>query len=410
MTPPRAPQETTRQARPLFAVMNRVSHDPKQLIAVVVVTVFLSQIAIMFTLASIPEMSMVAGALVDAGLQSLILAVVLILFVYRPFKGSIEDRDRALNSLMESEKRFQDIAEHANNWIWEVDATGRYTYASPVVEQILGFTPEEILQKHFYDLFHPDDRELLKQEAFKVIASKRSFHGYINRNVHKDGRSVWLSTSGIPVLGKNGELLGYRGCDEAKYQDSSVLDILTGVLNRRGFYLVAGQQIILAIRNNLPIVLLFADMDNLKVINDELGHAAGDQALRDVAEILKHSARESDVVARYGGDEFVVLLTGVREQDVKRVVLPNINNHIDEFNRLENKQYKMSVSIGYSAHETESVCTLDELILRADRWMYRRKRANRRTSASTDAAKAPTAPAEESREPERRSLHRSGDA
>ncbi len=374
----------TRTERFVSAVFERVFDNPFVMIILFVVSVFLSRIAINFTLDPMPSLSLLSKALVGAALQSLILGSVLFLVVYRSFRGYIEDRDRALQSLKESEKRFNDIAAHAQEWIWEVDASGKYTYASPVVEQILGYTPEEMLQKHFYDLFHPDDRELLKQEALKAIGSKRSFHGFINRNVHKDGRSVWLSTSGIPVLDKDGKLLGYRGADEAKYQDSSVLDVLTGLLNRRGFYLVAGQQIILAIRNNLPIVLLFADMDNLKIINDELGHTTGDEALRNVADILKHSARESDVVARYGGDEFVALLTGVRERDVKRVVLPNINQRIAKFNAANNKNYELSLSIGYSTHETDAVCSLDELILHADKWMYRRKKANRRISVSID--------------------------
>jgi two-component system cell cycle sensor histidine kinase/response regulator CckA len=123
------------------------------------------------------------------------------------------NRREADEALKISEKRFRDIADHAQEWIWEVDAEGRYTYSSQMIESFLGYTPEEILQKHFYDGFHPEDREALKTGAFAAFAVKQSFRDFINRNVHKDGHTVWLSTSGLPLLDEMGNLLGYRGVD-----------------------------------------------------------------------------------------------------------------------------------------------------------------------------------------------------
>ncbi len=120
---------------------------------------------------------------------------------------------QANKSLLESEKRFRDVAENAMVWIWEVDVKGRYTYASPVVEKIMGYRPEEVLQKHFYDLFHHDKKEKMKKVAFKVFAQKQSFREFINLNVRKDGNEVWLSTSGVPIVNEKGKLIGYRGID-----------------------------------------------------------------------------------------------------------------------------------------------------------------------------------------------------
>jgi PAS domain S-box-containing protein len=125
----------------------------------------------------------------------------------------ITKRKQAEEALRESERRFRQIAENACEWIWEVDAHGKYTYASPVVEEILGYTAGEMLDKHFYDLFHPDDREELNKTAFEVFARKQPFHEFINRNLHKNGKEVWLSTSGVPILDREGTLLGYRGAD-----------------------------------------------------------------------------------------------------------------------------------------------------------------------------------------------------
>ena len=117
-------------------------------------------------------------------------------------------------ALRESEERFQQVAENAQEWIWEVDTHGLYTYASPIVEKILGYKPEEVVgKKHFYDLFHPEDREELKRAAFEAFAQKQPFREFVNRNVRQDGGTVWLSTSGVPVFDEEGNLLGYRGAD-----------------------------------------------------------------------------------------------------------------------------------------------------------------------------------------------------
>ncbi len=125
----------------------------------------------------------------------------------------ITERKQTEDALQQSYKRFNDIAENALEWIWEVDAEGKYTYASPVVEQILGYKPEEVIGKHFYDLFHPDDREELKKAAFAAFAEKQSFRQFVNRNIHKNGEIIWLATSGVPILDEAGNLLGYRGAD-----------------------------------------------------------------------------------------------------------------------------------------------------------------------------------------------------
>ena len=117
-------------------------------------------------------------------------------------------------ALKESDQRFRDIADNIQQWVWEVDPQGRYTYASPVVEKFLGYKPEEILGKHFYDLFPADEREELKKAAFKICAAKQTFTEFLNRNLHKNGEPIWLSTSGVPILDEQGNLLGYRGADK----------------------------------------------------------------------------------------------------------------------------------------------------------------------------------------------------
>jgi len=116
-------------------------------------------------------------------------------------------------ALFESEERFRSVALNAGEWIWETDAQGRYIYCSPAVENILGFKPEDLLGKYFYDLFPLNVKGKFKQSAFEIFSRKESFNNFLNRNIHKDGHEVILQTSGIPVVDNRGKLLGYRGVD-----------------------------------------------------------------------------------------------------------------------------------------------------------------------------------------------------
>ena len=126
----------------------------------------------------------------------------------------ITERKHMEGALRQSEMRFRQVVENAKEWIWEIDADGLYTYASPIVEKILGYKPEDILgKKHFYDFFHPDDAPLLKTQAFDILSQNDVFSEFQTRNLHKDGQVVWLMRSGVPVFDDNHELVGYRGAD-----------------------------------------------------------------------------------------------------------------------------------------------------------------------------------------------------
>jgi PAS domain S-box-containing protein len=123
-------------------------------------------------------------------------------------------RKEVEKALQQSEERFRQVAESSGEFIWEVDVNGLYTYANPVVEEILGYKPDELIgKKHFYNFFHPDVMDTLKKAAFEVIAKKEVFRNFINPNVHKNGNTVILETSGLPIIDNKGTLLGYRGSD-----------------------------------------------------------------------------------------------------------------------------------------------------------------------------------------------------
>ena len=127
---------------------------------------------------------------------------------------NIDKRKKTEEALIKGEERFKHVAENLGDWIWEVNTEGLYTYSSPVVKEVLGYEPEEIIgKKHFYDLFVPDEKENFKKAAFEAFAKKESFRGFINPNVHKNGSIVILETSGTPIFDETGNLCGYQGAD-----------------------------------------------------------------------------------------------------------------------------------------------------------------------------------------------------
>jgi len=124
----------------------------------------------------------------------------------------IQERVDIETALRKSEERFRQITESAGEWIWEVDANGRYTFSSPVIEKLLGYKQEEVVgKKYFYDLFVPESREELKEIVLEIFSQKKSFDKLVSFNLHKNGAVKILETSGLPIVDEKGNLKGYRG-------------------------------------------------------------------------------------------------------------------------------------------------------------------------------------------------------
>ena len=121
--------------------------------------------------------------------------------------GMLVALGQSQSDLRQAERRFRDVTNTTGDWIWEVDAEGRYVYASPVVEQVLGYTSEEVIGRPYYDFFHPDEWEELRTLIQGVFYRRESFVKLVSSNVHKDGREVILETSGLPLIDADGKLL-----------------------------------------------------------------------------------------------------------------------------------------------------------------------------------------------------------
>ncbi|MEW6001582.1 MAG: GGDEF domain-containing response regulator [Nitrospirota bacterium] len=160
---------------------------------------------------------------------------------------------------------------------------------------------------------------------------------------------------------------------QEEVRDLMLRDELTGLYNRRGFFTLVEHQLKIAKRQNQGMLMLYADLDDLKTINDTWGHLEGDLALIETAHILKTNYRESDIIARIGGDEFVVFPVGT-SPDCINIIIDRLNRAVEIHNSKSNRNYKLSVSAGIAFHDPEHPCSVDELLAEADKSMYERKR------------------------------------
>jgi len=169
------------------------------------------------------------------------------------------------------------------------------------------------------------------------------------------------------------KMLGAQEQTEKMLKVFSLTDELTGLYNRRGFLSLAEQQLKIAERMNREMLLLYGDLNDLKTINDTYGHLQGDRALIDTAKIFKETFRESDIIARIGGDEFAVL-TERKEDSNAEVLISRLKQNIDAYNEKESRPYKIGISIGIFLSDPKRSYTIEQLIAEADTNMYEQKR------------------------------------
>ena len=155
-------------------------------------------------------------------------------------------------------------------------------------------------------------------------------------------------------------------------QSLSLIDELTQLKNRRGFFELAEQALKVAKREHHALGLFFMDLNGLKAVNDTYGHLAGDQALRDAAQVLRQTFRDSDILARLGGDEFVALAHVTRDVDA---LSRRLREHLDAFNAEVERPYVLDLSIGTTLVNVAEDDNIEALIARADAAMYKEKRA-----------------------------------
>ena len=288
--------------------------------------------------------------------------------------------ERAHVALGRSEERFRSLVQNAADVVCVLDPSGTYQYVSPAVERIMGRTPAETLSNNSFATLHPDDqpravaafRELSGQPGGSTISLEL-------RARHADGSWRLLQVLATNLLHQPsvaGVVVNYRDATESKALEERLLyqashDALSGLPNRASLLDRIGQ----ALRQRSGesgIAVLFLDLDNFKVVNDSLGHEAGDRLIVVVAERLLACLRPGDVAARLGGDEFTLLLHGIGDaQDAVRIA-ERVQEQLLAPIALDGQEVFATASIGIALSTAEHVAP-DELLREADLAMYRAK-------------------------------------
>jgi diguanylate cyclase (GGDEF)-like protein len=168
---------------------------------------------------------------------------------------------------------------------------------------------------------------------------------------------------------------------EEKLKTLSLSDDLTGIYNRRGFFVLTEQLLMTAKRQEKKLFMLYADIDHLKLINDLLGHKKGDLVLIRTANVLKETFRESDIIARIGGDEFVVFGMNTHDTEIE-ILASRLRENIYKHNEIVNEPLTdISLSYGFVRYDHKPLCSIDELISKADNLMYEEKRCKQKAYA-----------------------------
>ncbi|WP_372964770.1 EAL domain-containing protein [Marinobacter sp.] len=281
--------------------------------------------------------------------------------------------------------RYRAITEGAANVTLVMDCEGKPLYASPSSRDILGFDPDKVYSLDFESLVNAGDWPRIKQVFQEAVTSPGKQMPVVRARV-TDAAGVCRDmegtfTSMLKVPGVNGVVLSLRDLTQLKAAQSELhrlafYDPLTGLANRQLFRDRLNHVVHRSRRSGEPAALMYLDLDGFKRINDTLGHDAGDELLRQVAEWLTGCVREEDSVARLGGDEFVVLLSRVSGADAAGKVAESILRKLCQKMRLNEHDVGITVSIGITLipNDSEDVGTLMKY---ADLAMYRAKELGR---------------------------------
>ena len=276
-----------------------------------------------------------------------------------------------------------------------VDAEGRVLFVSASFERILGYTPSDVIGRWMFDFIHPDDRAATRQQADVVTAGtpQRHFH---NRYTHKNGHSVDIQWSAVWLpehrvrIGVAREITELR-LAERELEHRASHDPLTGLPNRHRLQRELQQALEHAERTGSGLAVLYLDLDGFKATNDRGGHDVGDRVLRDVAQRLQQGMRRTDLVARVGGDEFVVLLPGCRDPAAAQTVADALRKRLRPPFRAADDPIHLDASVGIACYPADGR-DAETLLTHADRAMYAAKRQGMAASHATLPPVAATSP------------------
>jgi diguanylate cyclase (GGDEF)-like protein/PAS domain S-box-containing protein len=294
----------------------------------------------------------------------------------------IGEKVKAEQALQESEQKFRLITEHSSDLIRIVDEAGVIQYASPSHKTILGYEPEELEGKSLLIILHPDDVPVVQK---RLHHKKKERYSLEYRARTKHGSYIWMESHISSIFDENGQFLHYiavardiseRKAYEEKLEQMAFYDALTGVANRRFFQEQLVKQIEQAKQNNTRFALMYLDCDRFKWVNDAFGHDVGDELLQYFVARLKTCLLESDIISRWGGDEFAVLLSRIQSKEEAAQVAQQIIQSMQIPWNIKSYEFIMTSSIGIAFYPEDGQ-TVEELLSHADQALYQAKTEGR---------------------------------
>jgi diguanylate cyclase (GGDEF)-like protein/PAS domain S-box-containing protein len=306
----------------------------------------------------------------------------------------VTDRLQAEAALRESEDRFRSAFEHAPIGMALADRTGRIFRSNTAFAEMLGRCTEDINGLTIREFTHPDDWEENDTKIRRLFAGEIPGYSLEKRYLHADGHPIWVSVSvsavrdgdGTPLymIGQIEDITERKAIGE-RLIHQAIHDPLTGLPNRTLFIDRLGTVMGRSNRRRRRVAVLFVDLDRFKVINDSLGHDAGDQLLLAVAHRLRAMLRPTDTVARFGGDEFTILCEDVTEPRAVMLLAQRVLEEIERPVWLAEGEVFVTASIGIACSE-RGAGTPETLVRDADAAMYRAKERGRRRAEFFDEA------------------------
>ena len=295
----------------------------------------------------------------------------------------ITETKRIIMELDESEDRFRTIFQKApiGIGIFNTD-NGFVDQLNPKFEEILGRTTQELKTHDWMFYSHSDEIQvnLDKLESFK----KKEINGFTLRKrfIKPDGTIVWVNMMVAPFKSEtisNKHLCMIQDITDSKKKEDEIIylsyhDILTGLYNRTFF---EEEKKRFGVKQRLPLSLIMGDVNGLKMINDTFGHEVGDILLREIGTILVETCRTEDIIARIGGDEFVILLADMDEESVEKLCMRIEAICKDYSDRKDRKIFYVSISLGFATKNTQEQ-SMDDLLRVAEKMLYVKKNAERK--------------------------------
>ncbi|TML59666.1 MAG: EAL domain-containing protein [Actinobacteria bacterium] len=282
----------------------------------------------------------------------------------------------------QSEARFRSLVAHSSDLITVLDAGGVVTYQSPSVERVLGYRADEVEGTRFDRMLAEADRPRLAEVVARVGTERTETHALECSLQHRDGAWLQFEVQHTDLLHDEhvrGIVLNSRDVSERKAFEDQLAhqafhDPVTSLANRALFVDRVQHALMRAQRGTASVGVMFIDLDDFKTVNDSLGHAAGDLVLREVARQLMTAVRPTDTVARFGGDEFAVLLDGVEDSPEAADIAERILGALEQAVEIDGKEVFPRASVGICLADDGASADAEELLRNADVAMYRAKR------------------------------------